>query len=159
MSQRCWHRGVELVHANHLVWQPCVLADTSHPLIVFPHGSAIEYTIRRDDRYRRHAAIALGASRGIISGNQEVLDRILDLYPDERDALQAKSTIVGVGVDTSLFRPVTRSERKETVSRVQGPRGGKTIAQSRELVERLERGELDAVTRYRGTYDQAVFSV
>ncbi len=147
---------VELVHANHLVWQPCVLAETSHPFIVFPHGSAIEYTIRRDDRYRGHAAIALSASRGIISGNQEVLDRILDLYPDERDALQAKGTIVGVGVDTSLFRPVIRSERRETVSRVQGALGGKTVAQSRELVERLERGELDAVTRYCGAYDQAV---
>lgn len=84
-----------------------------------------------------------------------MLDRILDLYPDERSALQAKSAIVGVGVDTSLFRPVARSERTETVYRVRGPRGGKTIAQSRELVERLERGELDAVTRYRGTYDEA----
>ena len=144
---------VKLVHANHLVWQPCVLADTSHPFIVFPHGSSIEYTIRRDDRYRRHAAFALGAARGIICGHQEVLGRILELYPEERDALLAKSTIVGVGVDTSLFRPVTRSERKETVSRVQGLRGGKTIAQSRELVDRLERGELDAVTEYRGAYD------
>ena len=56
---------VDIVHANHLVWQPSVLADLPHPFVIFPHGSAIEYTVRRDARYRLPAreAPARGARR------------------------------------------------------------------------------------------------
>ncbi len=147
---------VDVVHANHLVWQPSILEATDHPYIVFPHGSAIEYTVRRDDRYRAYAATALAKSRGIISGNQEVLQRILSLYPKDRDELFAKSAIVGVGVDTALFRPVERSERERSVRRVKVAAGGKTAAQSRALRESLARGELEALTASRGTYDESL---
>ena len=150
---------VDLVHANHLIWQPCVLADLGDampPFVVFPHGSSIEYTIRRDGRYLTRAAEALRAARGLICGNQEVLNRILTFYPNERSVLQSKSAIVGVGVDTSLFQPVERSERLQSVSQVEGPAGGKSVAQSRELVERLDRGKLEAMTQYRATYDESI---
>jgi len=147
---------VDLVHTNHLIWQPSVLADTEHPFVVFPHGSAIEYTVRRDERYRHHAAKALVAAKGIISGNQEVLERIFTLYPDARDTLEAKSVIVGVGVDTSLFRPVQRSDRAASVSRVEGRPEGKSPAQTLELTDRLDAGDYEALTKFRGTYDQSV---
>ena len=145
----------DLVHANHLVWQPSIVAETGHPFVVFPHGSSIEYTIRRDARYRKAALEALLAARGVITGNREVLDRILDLFPDYSEAIVDKSAIVGVGVDTSLFRPVRRDERRASISMVDAPSEGKTVALSRELVERLDRGELAALTDYRGRYDES----
>ena len=37
---------VDLIHANHLVYQPVVAAELDTPFIVFPHGSSIEYTLR-----------------------------------------------------------------------------------------------------------------
>ena len=84
-----------------------------------------------------------------------MLARILELYPEDRDALADKSAIVGVGVDTSLFQPVARAERRATVSRVEGAPGGKTRAQSEELERRLASGDYDAITAYRGAYRQS----
>lgn len=144
---------VDLLQANHLVWQPSVAAATGVPFVVFPHGSSIEYTVRADARYREAARDALRAARGLIAGNREVLDRILALYPDDRAALEAKSVIVGVGVDTALFKPVARADRAASVARLAGPFPGKTPEQEADLVARLDAGDYDALTGYRDAYD------
>jgi glycosyltransferase involved in cell wall biosynthesis len=143
---------VDLLHANHLVLQPSIAAAAGVPFIVYPHGSSIEYTVRADARYQRHAEAALGAAAGLISGSQEVLQRILALFPARREALLAKSAIVGVGVDTSLFAPVAPGTRRASVARLAGAYGGKTQAQQAALLARLARGDWNALTAYHDAY-------
>lgn len=153
---------LDALHANHLVYQPVAALNpcqhTQTPLIIFPHGSAIEYTIRRDERYRRLALQSLLACAGLIIGNREVRDRILNLYPEHRDALQSKIRIVGVGVDTSLFKPVERSERPHSIQHLlsQKHEGGKTPALRDELHQRLRQGDILATQEYWTRYDHAL---
>jgi len=142
----------DILMANHLVWQPSVAAETGVPFVVFPHGSAIEYTVRADPRYEEAAGRALERASGIISGSREVLDRILALYPAR--GFERKTTIVGVGVDTKLFAPVARADRPASIARLRGPFHGKTAAQSRALRASLDAGDFDSVRAYFGAYDQ-----
>jgi glycosyltransferase involved in cell wall biosynthesis len=144
---------VDLLHANHLVWQPTVAAEAGVPFVVYPHGSSIEYTLKADARYLRHAEDALGRAAGLISGSQEVLQRILALFPERREALLSKCTIVGVGVDTALFAPVAPGARRASVAHLAGDYGGKTQAQQEALLARLARGDWDALTDYHDAYD------
>ena len=75
------------------------------PFIIYPHGSAIEYTVKRDERYRILAGEAISKAEGLIIGSNEVKQRILDLYPLKWDEINNKSVIIGVGVDTSSGLP------------------------------------------------------
>lgn len=152
---------LDLLHANHTVYQPVVAAEacpvSSTPFLVFPHGSAIEYVLRRDERFADLAHGALLAADGMVTGNREVRDRILDLYPASRDRLAAKSHLVGVGVDTDLFAPIPRRDRARHLRRAgrDVPAGGKQAEQSAALRERLAAGEWGAVADYRAAYDQS----
>ena len=155
------HR-LDVLHANHLVYQPVAALQacqtTQTPLVIFPHGSSIEYTIKPDERYNRLALKAMLKSNGLIIGNREVRDRILNLYPDHRETLLAKTQIVGVGVDTSLFKPVKRSERGSAIQELIATKGGggKTPELTEELYHRLET-EGVAVTRdYWNRYDHTL---
>jgi glycosyltransferase involved in cell wall biosynthesis len=148
----------DVLHANHVLYQPVVAreacAATETPYVVYPHGSAIEYTLRVDARYLPLVEQGLAGATGWITGNGEVRDRILDLYPAHRAAWLAKHAVVGVGVDTSLFQPVERAHRRQSIAAL--PRNsfrGKTPAQRRVFATRLERGDLDAL-RIGGPYDQ-----
>jgi len=144
---------VDLIHANHLVWQPVVAAEAGVPFVVFPHGSSIEYTVRADDRFLAPARRALDAAAGLITGSREVLARVLELFPRRQRELERKGRIVGIGVDTSLFAPVERARRRESVARLEGPFGGKTPELCDDLRARLAAGEWDAVGRYHDAYD------
>ena len=101
---------VDVLHANHVVLQPTIAADACVPLgipfIIYPHGSAIEYAVRRDRRYRELAGEAIAAAAGLIIGSREVQRRLLEIHPEQRTRIEARTEIVGVGVDTTLFTPV-----------------------------------------------------
>ena len=107
---------LDVLHANHLVMQPSLALEPCRehniPLVIYPHGSAIEYAVRRDKRYLAEARKAIEQCSGLIIGNQEVKNRIVGIFPDLQDAIEAKTQIVGVGVDTRLFAPLDKSKRK-----------------------------------------------
>ncbi len=150
---------LDLLQANHLVYQPVAALDacrrTRTPLIIYPHGSAIEYTVKPDRRYWELARDAVSRCKGLIIGNREVKERILGLYPDERHQIEPKVRIVGVGVDTSLFQPVDRSERPTVITHLKatGGGGGKPPQLSDELKQHLDTGDLEAVRGYWNRYD------
>ncbi|MEM7425732.1 MAG: glycosyltransferase family 4 protein [Pseudomonadota bacterium] len=151
----------DVLHANHLVYQPVVCAEacakTGTPFIIFPHGSAIEYTVRKDPRYWARAGHALDACDGIITGNREVLDRLSSLYPDRAKAIESKAQIVGVGVDTSLFTPVSRDHRRQTVSAFPASRAaGKTAEQTTELHHLLREDGISVTREFWHAYDHEV---
>ncbi|KPJ94183.1 MAG: hypothetical protein AMJ55_06815, partial [Gammaproteobacteria bacterium SG8_15] len=85
------------------------------PFIIYPHGSAIEYTVKKDPRFQLEAREAINACQGLIIGNREVRDRICNLFPDLKGMVLDKTQIVGVGVDTELFTPVSRERRSESI--------------------------------------------
>jgi len=57
---------LDILHANHLVYQPVAALQacktTCTPLIIFPHGSAIEYTVKTDERYKHLALRSIWAN-------------------------------------------------------------------------------------------------
>ena len=147
------------LHANHLIYQPIVAAEacaaTGVPFYIVPHGSSIEYTINRDERFRAAALVGLRASGGVAWIAREVRQRVLDLYPEDREQIEAKSHMIGVGTDTSLFAPLARAERQAAIDRLAAMHrpGGKTPAQRRELQQALGAGDVEATRRYWDAYD------
>ena len=136
---------VDIIHANHLVYQPIVAADLDTPFIAFPHGSSIEYTLRKDEGLRLAVMEALRKAVGVIAGSHEMCDRMAALFPGE----SWPTEVVGVGVDTSLFQP----GGPEGLSNITGPFDGKTPEQSADLRARLDAGDFDALGAYHEAYD------
>jgi len=153
----------DVLLANHLVMQPLVALSPCRsfgiPLLVFPHGSAIEYTVKIDDRYRKHAEQVLRHCDQLVTGNAEVRDRIFQLFPALVETMQPKTTIVGVGVDTELFQPVRRRQRRRLLdqlarSRLLGNGMGKSPDLLKSLHHQLRDGDLSVVKDFRQSYNQ-----
>jgi len=151
----------DVLHANHLIYQPVAALGprvaTSTPLVIYPHGSSIEYVINVDERYKKLALKALLNCSGLITGNREVRDRILKLYPEFRKNILEKTKIVGVGVDTRLFQPVKKNERERNISELikTNGNGGKSPELSQELMDKLENLDIGATQAYWNKYDQS----
>jgi glycosyltransferase involved in cell wall biosynthesis len=106
--------GVSVMHANHAVLMSVVAERvrkaTGVPYAVMPHGSAIEYAVKKDPRFHVLAESALaGAGRVIVIG-EEMRRRIHDTFPAVPD-LEAKLRDLPLGVDTAAFVPVVRENR------------------------------------------------
>jgi glycosyltransferase involved in cell wall biosynthesis len=109
--------GVTAWHVNHTV----LLSEafrrlrqtTGIPFAVMPHGSALEYVVRHDERMQAVARDVLSEANRIFSLNQEIRDRLARYFPDLD--LEPRTVTVRVGVDTDRFRPVPRSERAVAV--------------------------------------------
>ncbi|MCK5797943.1 MAG: glycosyltransferase family 4 protein, partial [Deltaproteobacteria bacterium] len=149
----------DILHANHLVYQPIVAAEACKeagvPFYVVPHGSSIEYTVNEDDRFKAAARKGLEAAQGVAWIAREVRDRVYKLFPDLKEQVVAKSQMVGVGTDTSLFAPVAKSERRaslDTLKALHVP-GGKTAALRDELKRRLDEGDVEATRAYWDAYN------
>ncbi|HEU0302215.1 MAG TPA: glycosyltransferase [Longimicrobium sp.] len=140
--------GITAMHANHAVLMSVVAQrvgrDTGVPFAVMPHGSALEFAVRRDERFLRLAEGAFTAARRVFVIGDEMRERvrgILGAVPE----LESKFSGLHLGVDTSQFEPVPRSGRRASIARMAAslqdvPRG-RTGEQSRALRERL-RGDL-----------------
>jgi glycosyltransferase involved in cell wall biosynthesis len=152
----------DILHANHLVYQPVVAKiaceKTGVPFYIVPHGSSIEYTVKEDERFLAAAREGLEAAKGLFWIAREVRDRVYKLFEDIQPQLAAKSKMVGVGTDTSLFEPVAPADRRASLSKLASMhrKGGKTPAMREQLEARLDKGELDACRGYWDAYDHKV---
>jgi glycosyltransferase involved in cell wall biosynthesis len=68
------------------------------------HGSALEYAVKLQDRYRHFAAEGLDAARYVIGGSRYMIDAASRVLPGWED----KAKVVNPGCDVDLFRPITR---------------------------------------------------
>ncbi len=109
--------GVSVLHANHAVLMSVVAervaAATGVPYAVMPHGSAIEYAVKKDPRFHALAESALARASRIIVIGGEMRRRVRDTFPAVPD-LDQKLSDLPLGVDTSAFTPVARSGRSES---------------------------------------------
>lgn len=136
--------ALSALHVNHtvLMSEACRRAReaTGMPFAVMPHGSSIEYVIKRDERFRRFGADALAACQRIFVLSDEMQERLRTVFP-EVEGLTEKMRPIKVGVNTRQFALVERPERPASIARmkevVEGQERGKTPDQTRRMQERL----------------------
>jgi glycosyltransferase involved in cell wall biosynthesis len=140
--------GLEALHVNHTVLMSevgrRVHEATGVPFAVMPHGSAIEYVVRRDERFQKIAAGALASAQRVFVLSNEIQDRLREVFPDLEggpDGLTDKMRSTRSGVNTRQFALVERSERPASVERikaaVESAERGKTPGQTRRMREHL----------------------
>lgn len=155
---------IDYAFANHVWPNPSILervkAETGLPFAVFPHGSCIEYAVKKSPAIKDLTRQAIDAADRLIVGNQIVTDRIWSVYPERRQPWEQKHSIVSVGVDTQLFTPVARGQRKQSIETLLGignPGDGKSSEQVEELHRQARAATTDdevlsIVRAARGTY-------
>ena len=140
---------ITAIHANHAVLMSVVAqrvsAATGIPFTIMPHGSALEYAVKRDERFLRLAMGAFAAAGRIFVHGDEMRARVNAVFTDV-PGLDAKMRDLHLGVDTSQFEPVAREGRRGGIAELRGaldglPRG-RAPEQTRAMLGRL-RGDLD----------------
>ncbi len=110
---------IHAIHANHVVMMPVVAQRISHgtgiPFAIMPHGSGIEYAVKKDDRFRRFAASALADSGRVFVIGGEMRERVTTVFPELPD-IRSKFTELHLGVDSSQFAPVERKGRPANIA-------------------------------------------
>ena len=77
---------------------------TGNPYAVQLHGSGLEYAVKKQSRYRDHAAHGLGGAKAVIGGSNYMLGAaraVVGEWP-------GRSAVVNPGCDVELFNPVER---------------------------------------------------
>ena len=135
---------IRAIHANHSVLMSVVAQRASEytgiPFAVMPHGSALEFAVKRDDRFLRQATGAFSAARRVFVQGEEMRQRVLASLPGDSE-LESKIEEIHLGVATREFTLVPRSERPASIRRLlEGaaslPRG-RSAVQTRRLWEGL----------------------
>jgi glycosyltransferase involved in cell wall biosynthesis len=134
--------GVTSMHANHAVLMSVVAervrAATGVPFAIMPHGSAIEYAVKKDRRFHALAAGAFDRAARIFVIGPEMRRRITDVFPDQV-GIERRISDLNLGVDTKAFSLVDREDR-----------GGR-IATLSAVLKDIKRGKRpEAVQRLRG---------
>lgn len=110
--------GITALHANHAVLMSVVAERvwtlTGVPFAIYPHGSALEYAVKRDERFRRYAESAFSAARRVFVQGEEMRTRVLEALPGAA-GVASKVSVLRLGVDTSHFEPVEREGRSARI--------------------------------------------
>lgn len=106
---------VQTVFANHIVMTPyiAVKAAQKNPsleVFLIPHGSEIEYLIKKDKKFHAMAVESLSGAKGIISGSEEMLSRMKALF-SEYSEWENKIRLITIGVNSEQFSsPLSQSK-------------------------------------------------
>ncbi len=132
--------GIEAFHVNHVLLLSEAFrrarARGGPRYAVLPHGSALEYVVRKDPRMRETAASALRAAHRILLLNGDVGRRLREVFPD-LDFSDQRTRTVRAGVDTDRFRVVPRGERDEASGDVTAALSGVPRGRDPEATRRL----------------------
>lgn len=103
----------EAIHANHAVMLPYIVRPVASeheiPYFVSIHGSAIEYTVKKDSRYLTYGAEGLEGAEAILVPSEHTASQVLEVFGGRVEGLEEKLTLLPPGVDTELFRPAEES--------------------------------------------------
>jgi glycosyltransferase involved in cell wall biosynthesis len=136
--------GITAVHANHAVLVSVVAQRVctarAIPYTIMPHGSAIEYAVKKDERLFRLAAGAFAGAGRIFVIGPEIRERVNAVFSSV-EGIDEKLVNLNLGVDTSLFEPVSPEHRRgkvlQLVAALEGVERGKRPEQTRTLRHRL----------------------
>lgn len=113
--------AVTSIHANHAVLMSVVAervrAAGGPPYAVMPHGSAIEYAVKKDRRFHRMATSAFQSAARVFVIGGEMRRRVLECFPD-LPGLAEKLEDLPLGVDSGAFGLVERTGRAAEVARL-----------------------------------------
>lgn len=103
----------EAIHANHAVMLPYIVrpvaAEHGIPYFVSIHGSAIEFTVKKDSRYLTYGAEGLEGARAILVPSEHTASQVIEVFGGRVEGLEEKLTLLPPGVDTELFKPAGES--------------------------------------------------
>jgi glycosyltransferase involved in cell wall biosynthesis len=136
---------ITALHVNHAVLMSVVAQRVSEargiPYSIMPHGSCIEYAVKKDPRFHRLAAKAFARAGRIFVIGPELRQRVLAVLGGELPGLAEKIGELNLGVDTSLFEPVPVNRRRRNVEELErvldGVERGKRPEQSSNMRHRL----------------------
>ena len=111
--------NISVIHANHAVLMSVVaqhIAETFQiPYAIMPHGSAIEYAVKKDKRMYEMAENAFRHANRLYVIGKEIRNRVRNLFSDLAD-VETKMVELNLGVNTSHFKPVAVDERKNNIN-------------------------------------------
>lgn len=98
----------DVIVTGHEVMGPYVARRacerTGHEYAAKLHGSALEYAVRPQERYRRYATDGLCAARAVTGGSEYMVRAVAALVP----CVAERASVVNPGCDVELFRPADR---------------------------------------------------
>jgi len=155
---------IQVLHANHIVLMPEVArrvkAKCGTPYVIMPHGSAIEYAVKKDRRFFHFAERSINETAGLFVIGTEIRQRMNTLFPNS-PGLDQKMTDLNLGVDTSLFTtegPEMRGARvQELKNAISGTKRGRKASDLEEfrnsLTPDVSKENLIGVLREYSEYD------
>jgi len=109
------------LHVNHAVLMSVVAHRankiTSIPFAIMPHGSAIEYAVKRDKRFLDLATKAFDSAKKIFVVSKEMENRISSVFQSIPNVDQ-KMTHLNLGVDTRIFKPILPKLRHQNIEKL-----------------------------------------
>lgn len=112
---------IRAIHANHAALMAVVAQRVSErtgvPYGVMPHGSELEYAIKKDDRFLHMARESLGRARRVFVHGDEMRHRVATTV-GEVPGREMHFTTLPLGVHTWQFVPVPRERRREKMGRL-----------------------------------------
>ena len=155
--------GITSLHANHAVLMSIVAKRVkeyaSIPFAIMPHGSAIEYAVKKDKRFLILAQGAFESADKIFVVSEEMKNRVARIF-ESIPNLEQKMTRLNLGVNTDLFKPIIPESRynniKELCKKIKNTSRGKAITQSihlqNHLSSNLQYGEFNKILSSVTTY-------
>ncbi|WP_420544632.1 glycosyltransferase [Nitrosopumilus sp.] len=137
--------GLTALHVNHAVLMSVVAQRvkkiTSVPFAIMPHGSALEYAVKKDRRFLDLATSSFESAKKIFVASEEMRNRLSDIFQSLPEINQ-KMVRLNLGADTSLFKPILHDMRVHNIEKLckklQSVSRGKVRKQSAILRESLQ---------------------
>jgi glycosyltransferase involved in cell wall biosynthesis len=96
------------VVVGHEVMGPAIARRAGAAYVAKLHGSALEYAVKAQPRYRAHALEGLCGARIVTGGSRYMIDAAASVVPGWRD----RAVVVNPGCDVDLFKPSVRPRRE-----------------------------------------------
>lgn len=94
----------DAVVVGHEVMGPYIARLAGSPYTAKLHGSALEFAVKEQDRYRRHAHEGLTGAAAVVGGSRYMVEAAAAIVPGWED----RAVVVNPGCDVDLFRPAER---------------------------------------------------
>ncbi len=99
----------DVIHANHAVMLPYIVRTVAEeqgvPYFVSIHGSAIDFTVRKDERYLAYGLEGMRGARRVLVPSEHTREQVLEVFGDGVEGLERRMTLLPPGVDTEVFHP------------------------------------------------------
>lgn len=87
------------VMGPYIAYEAC--RESGSPYLAKLHGSALEYAVKKQDRYQRYAQLGLGAARHVVGGSEYMVREASRFIP----GWEERAVVVNPGCDVELFQP------------------------------------------------------